>query len=742
MGGFDLHFVELNLNSFGKFKNRKLQLKPGLNIIYGENESGKTTVNDFITGMAFGFIKDSKKRTLYRDEHSRYTPWIGDAYSGSMTVVLDGVEYRIERNFSKGREDTVVLDNRTGRDVSGDFVDDVGKRVSQLGQKLFGMTESMYLNTISISSMGAYDSSVAMELNDKLKNQSETSLEELSLASTLNYLSEKSLSLTKVTRPRELEKEIRELAIEEKLYSNRRSEYFSLVDSLSDKLERLEELKGRIDRIEFAKAELKKIDLQSKSNEVIRAQEQIDQLLKQIAELPGYTYTDERVHVELLNLLETISNIERDIETGLLRLKEYDRFELESEVYDESKFIALEEDYMTLKSEHSRGSNTEVNWIVPLAIAVIGVIAGAVVNKYFYISLLIPLLILGYNFTNRTKDESGILKNYGLSTFAEFENLYLEENAKYRNRLDKASLRERTQQGKAGIQSELDELDTRHEECSKRLEDIMKSENLHSVDEIYSIAEYKNRYGLYELKLNELENNIRLLSADVDTTVLDEYSHADEERRAEYMIEIESEEEIVGIYNNLKDEVQRLTGEVLSREADIDKLGELRQKSTTLDESMREYSRKKEVIEETAEILNQLSTEGSRSLLPSIKSSMGERLSEITGGKYSDVLIDSEFNIKVYDAETDSYIESQALSAGTVDQIYLAHKLAVLDSFSEELPIVFDDSFVNYDDRRLANTLKGLERVSKAHQIIIFTCQKRELEVLDELNIDYNRILL
>lgn len=737
-----MHFVELNLNSFGKFKNRSIQLDPGLNVIYGENESGKTTVNDFITGMVFGFIKDSKKRTLYRDEHSRYTPWIGDAYSGSMTVVLGGHEYRIERNFSKGREDTVVLDGSTGLDISDDFVDDVGKRVSQLGQSLFGMTESMYLNTISISSMGAYDSSVAMELNDKLKNQSETSLEELSLASTLNYLNEKSLRLTKMTRPRELEKEIRELGIEEKLYSNRRSEYFELVDSLSDKSERLEELVVKIDRIKSAKAELKKIDLQSKSKEVIRAQTQIEEILKQIAELPEYTYTDERVQVELLNLLETISNIERDIETGLLRLKEYDRFELETEVYDESKFISLEEDYMALKSERSRSSNTEVNWIVPLVIAVVGVIAGAVVNKYFYISLLIPLLILGYNFTKRTKDESGILKSYGLSTFSDFENMYLEENAKYRNRMDKAILKERAEQGKAGIQSELDQLDRRHEECSKRLENIMKSENLHSVDEIYNIAEYKNKYGIYELKLNELENNIRLLSADVDTTILDEYTHADEERRAEYMIEIESEEEIVGIYNNLKDEVQRLTGEVLSREADIDKLGELRQKSTTLEKSMSDYTRQKEIIEETAEILNQLSTEGSRTLLPNIKASMGEHLREITGGKYSDVLIDSEYNIKVYDAETDSYNESSALSAGTVDQIYLAHKLAVLDSFSEELPIVFDDSFVNYDDRRLENTLRSLERVSKAHQIIIFTCQKRELEVLDELNIDYNRILL
>ena len=62
---------ELNLIGFGKFKNKKIHLKEGINIIYGENEDGKTTIHNFINGMFYGFLKPYAKRTSYLDEYNR-----------------------------------------------------------------------------------------------------------------------------------------------------------------------------------------------------------------------------------------------------------------------------------------------------------------------------------------------------------------------------------------------------------------------------------------------------------------------------------------------------------------------------------------------------------------------------------------------------------------------------------------------------------------------------------------------
>ncbi len=93
---------KLELDSFGKFNNYKLKLLDGINLIYGENESGKSTLHSFIDGMFYGFLKPFTKKTIYLAEHENYNPLNSDLYRGNIEFELDGVEYRIERDFKKG----------------------------------------------------------------------------------------------------------------------------------------------------------------------------------------------------------------------------------------------------------------------------------------------------------------------------------------------------------------------------------------------------------------------------------------------------------------------------------------------------------------------------------------------------------------------------------------------------------------------------------------------------------------
>ena len=83
------------------------------------------------------------------------------------------------------------------------------------------------------------------------------------------------------------------------------------------------------------------------------------------------------------------------------------------------------------------------------------------------------------------------------------------------------------------------------------------------------------------------------------------------------------------------------------------------------------------------------------------------------------------------------------LSIGTIDQLYLSLRLSMLEDLSEEkMPIMLDEAFAYYDDERLENILKYLNEKTNNHQIIIFTCTKREEKLLEKNNIKYNRILL
>jgi len=81
------------------------------------------------------------------------------------------------------------------------------------------------------------------------------------------------------------------------------------------------------------------------------------------------------------------------------------------------------------------------------------------------------------------------------------------------------------------------------------------------------------------------------------------------------------------------------------------------------------------------------------------------------------------------------------LSAGTIDQIYLSLRLAVIKEITEEkVPIILDEAFVYYDKERMKNILKYLNEQCKDYQIIIFTCSNREKQAMEELKLEYNHI--
>lgn len=148
---------DLQLTNFGKFNHKSMSLEPGLNIIYGENEAGKTTFHTFIRGMLFGIEKQRGKASS-KDTYSKYEPWDNPSnYQGMMRIESNGVDYRIERNFNRQNKSFKVINEDLGRELTQDEID-----------KLFtGLDESCYYNTISISQLGSVTDK---ELENILKN--------------------------------------------------------------------------------------------------------------------------------------------------------------------------------------------------------------------------------------------------------------------------------------------------------------------------------------------------------------------------------------------------------------------------------------------------------------------------------------------------------------------------------------------------------------------------------------------
>jgi|GEM_PF-2162911 len=126
-----------------------------------------------------------------------------------------------------------------------------------------------------------------------------------------------------------------------------------------------------------------------------------------------------------------------------------------------------------------------------------------------------------------------------------------------------------------------------------------------------------------------------------------------------------------------------------------------------------------------SEVIDELAKEIQYEFAPSLNTAISGIMSSITDGKYKDLKIDQDTNIKILDEYLKQLLDTEDFSTGTIDQIYFSMRLGLSKIlFKEDFPYIFDDTFVNYDATRLTRVLQLLE---KEHtQILLFTCHKRE----------------
>ena len=90
----------LKINGFGKLENKEINLSENINLIYGRNEAGKTTLLKFISGMFYGISKNKNKKEI--PDYEKYKPWKAEEYSGKIEYVLDNKEtFEVFRDFNK-----------------------------------------------------------------------------------------------------------------------------------------------------------------------------------------------------------------------------------------------------------------------------------------------------------------------------------------------------------------------------------------------------------------------------------------------------------------------------------------------------------------------------------------------------------------------------------------------------------------------------------------------------------------
>ena len=609
-----MRLLELHIDGFGKFHDRTISFNDGINIIYGKNEAGKSTLHTFIRGMLFG-IERGRGRAAKNDLYTKYEPWENSGtYEGWLRLEKDGTIYRIERRFRKENKSLKIINETKGLEEEA-----TPAFVSSL---LDSLTETMYNNTISIGQLkSATEDGMVTELKNYIAN--------------MNTTGNISLNITKATAFLRNQKR----SLEAGLIPEASREFTSLL------------------------AEIRSVE----------------------AEIAGPEYENQlaayqNMRTQVKGLIDNTQTQKKDLDEKLANGKKVlsdngftDRASVDAMSSDAERLYS---EYNTLNGECNKKSRKVLSGLT----AVLGIagLGAAAALGYFNLTAYLPVC--------------GAAAAAAVIFF--IISLFIRQKDKEYHRLfDNTS-------------SELGALLARHLGDSAVSEDAMNA--------------FRARMG----EFSKLCDMVAQSEAEIRKFLEDLSNLQTKQAGCSEMIEKQ----------------QRTQWEL---EKKLEHLSNCKNKAKALKRTLAENDRIHDEI-----VAIDLAHETMADLSSSIRDSFGlflnkeasQYITGITGGIYDSMSIDE--NLNVFLNTKAKLVPLENVSSGTMDQVYLALRLAaakLLQGSGSGFPLIFDDSFTQYDDERLKTALEWLAS-AYGGQIIIFTCHRREAQMLRARQVEFQLI--
>ena len=616
-----------------------MSFDPDINIIYGKNEAGKSTLHTFLRAMLFG-MKSRPGRALYES----LEPWNhAECYGGSLRFSYEGHVYRIERDFAKGPDDLFLMDETAGSPASDPE--------TLLQRALNGLSETGFVNTISIGQLkSAADSGMATELRRYIENLNTTGSIDLNAQAAVEYLN---------AQKRRIEAQIQPDAA--KSYARTVSAVKKLEQELA-----APENDNRIGEFCGLRLEVK--------NDISKLQEQKETLVAQI-------------------------------EKGRSVLSE-------NHFTDEASIHAYEKETQEVYEDHCRSMRVlkrRGRLICPLLLLLLGMASAAASICMLVYKDLYPRAQAGDLISETGARLSGILEGrFGLTFFPAFlllsgaalllllAAIVLLLNGRHHKKISQNTERLlaeilRVQAGDPQVSEETMRL------FSERMQGFVKL--------CETLAEQEKQLAAMNEKLLSL--GVRQQGVQEQISAQERQQHQVEQK----LIELNN-------YKNQAEELKRAIAENQRLKAEADAISIASETLTALGGTIR------------------------GSLGTYLNREAGRLINGITGGIYQSLDVGTDMDVRINTGGR--MVPLEALSSGTMDQIYLALRLAaarLIEGGEDILPLFFDDSFALYDDERLAHALSFLAKHCRS-QLLIFTCHSREAEILTKNSTPYNMICL
>lgn len=694
----------IKVNAYGNIENKDINLEEGINIIHGANESGKSTLLNYIISIFYGISRNKDGKVL--SDYEKYKPWNSNEFSGRISYKLEnGEKYEIFRDFNKKNP---KIYNDKLEDISDRFETDK-KDGSKFFIEQMGIDKQMYLSTVvSTQEEVRLDEKNQNMLIQKIANLAGTGEDNVSYKKALIKLQEKirdEIGTNKTSQKpiNIIEKEIVEInnkIVETEKYRNRKYEIDAEKEQILSELKKLEQQKQILQELQNSM----KSEEETKNRLEIREKNRKDNIAK-INELTNQKNTinaeSERVQSAKNHLQDIIKGHKENIE------------KLNSEI----EKIANE------KEETQEKEKPSISFIVITVVLAIALICSIILIKNYMVSGILGVALIAnivFYVINKNKQKVNKAK---LREKINQEKQYKREKLENQKQQIIANVNttekelEKQEEEEKQVNSELSMLkgqiillEKNNEKITEEIEQdnkAIKEESNKNKQQI--IEKYKDKNINDLLYINDYQNYISKIEETINNN-----------RIRIKGLEIE--------YNTIVPQLDEMVVLEEKREADKEKLAELREKESIINIA----------IENLMDAYEEMKT----TITPKFTKNLSESIQKISSNKYNKVTINDE-NGMIIENNRGEYVEAIKLSTGTIDQLYLALRLSMIDELSKEnLPIILDESFAYSDNNRLKNMLQYLTSDLNNHQTIIFTCTDREQKMLEEMNIPYNVVEL
>lgn len=685
-----MRITELQLINFGKFSDYSIKIKDGFNVIYGDNEAGKSTVALFVKLMFYG-IPASRTKSGELAERTRIIPWGGSKASGRMKLTDGRRNIEIYREFGKrSNGDTVnVTDGDTGEDYFGTPV-----KSEEVGERLLGMSRQMFERTLWIGQNDVCMSGKNDEITSKLMNFLDSGNEtDISINDATNRIEKKELSLkakTKRNSKGEIDVLLEERdALSAKLadISRQKSQRQADIEHLSMLQKRSAEIDKEIEglnnslRLKFASEKIKRVE---RLDSCMRREMQLANT--RMFQLFKHKISD-----------DAVSRIESD----------YSRIdELEVTAYEQSEKLS-ECERIREKHKKSAFQKRIFGAILPILtiIACVLCFSLGVAKPFGFIfagitAALAALYVMILSSANRKMIEL----SEEISDISEALNKTRSEISDAENRLN---------------------------------------QNLKEFD-CESYADFKKELGIY----SEDKAKIKICR-DIYAEELgdDDYNElkkeADELRKSAAGVLTDDDAEIRTRLKEAEAEHSRILSEIISVKHRLDESGakasaelDINDRIRDIDEDVHEKQIELAAVRLAADCLKQAYSNVKSDFTPQLNRETLKLLRRMTGDRHEKITIADDFSMNLNEAgDSGEAKRAEFFSIGTYNQLYCALRIAIarLTVDEDKRNLYLDDLLTTYDDDRAKKTMDMLKDMCEEEniQIILFTCHGRDKDYAD-----------